>query len=496
MRYTGIYMSKFKTFLLKLKSKKFIIPAVIVLLLVAFMVVRGTRKQADTNLEVKRGDFVKSVSVSGKIVSLNEVELGFETSGTVVRVNKDVGDKVYVGETIVALDASELIASRQKAEAEVLSEQAQLAKLRSSNGDSTEVLSNRRLVVNTILDAYTKADDAIRNKVDQFYQTPRTAPRIKYTFTNYFATKDALNAGRASVEKILVAWQKEISALTVDSYKSSNLDHAFANLLAVKQFLDVVSFAANSFEISDNLSQSTVDKYRTDVATARANINEASSKLTTISDDLRSSLSEIPVAEARVQAAQAEVRSFDAQIAKTAIRAPFEGIISLQNAKMGQSVTSGEKQVALITSEYQIEAFIPEVSIAGVMLGNEAEVTLDAYPNDTFKATVSHIDPSETEKDGVSNYKIKLDLVAKDARMLPGMTVNVRIITNKKEGVISIPERSVIRESGKSYVMVIKGKEHEKREITVGERDGKGSIEVIASLDVGETIALDPTLVK
>ncbi|HYC34511.1 MAG TPA: biotin/lipoyl-binding protein, partial [Candidatus Paceibacterota bacterium] len=229
----------------KLKSKKFIIGAII-LLLVIFMISRNGGEKNNEVHEVKRGEFVKSVSVSGKVIAIESVDLAFETSGRVARVNKRVGDKVREGEVIVALNSSELQAAREKAQADVLAEEAELAKLKSTENDDTEVANDRRLVINALMDAYAKADDAIRNKVDQFFENPRTlTPEIKYSFRRYSETKDRINDARKNIEQILKEWQEDVADLSPDTYvyKQSDIDRAFNNLTVINRFLDDVSLA-------------------------------------------------------------------------------------------------------------------------------------------------------------------------------------------------------------------------------------------------------------
>lgn len=478
----------------KLKSKKFIFSAIIVLLII-FMISRNGAEKNSEVYEVKRGEFVKSVSVSGKVIAIESVELAFETSGRVARVNRKVGDKVSRGEVIVALNSSELQAAREKAQADVLAEEAELSKLISTENDDTEVANDRRLVINALMDAYAKADDAIRGKVDQFFNNPRTlTPEIKYSFRRYSETKDQINSGRKNIELMLKDWQKEVTSLTPNyEYKQSDIDKAFKNLTTINRFLDDVSLAVNSFESDDSLSEATIDKYKNDVATARTNISNSISNLTSVSEDLRSSVSQIPVQEARVKAAQADVRSLDAQIAETLITAPFSGTVSVQDAKMGESVAANVNMVSLISDHYQIEVYVPEVNITGVAVSNPVEVDLDAKPGEVdFIGRVTHVDPAETEKDGVANYKVKVSPDKLDADVRPGMTVDVRIQTGTRQDVIAIPERATIKESGKVYVDILGGKEPVRREITTGERDGRGNIEVLSGLSSGEKISLNP----
>ncbi len=356
------------------------------------------------------------------------------------------------------------------------------------------MISKKRELVNTVIESFTKADDAIRKNVDQFYDRPRTAPEIKYTFDDYFDTKKDLNDGRKNVEKILTVWEKEVTGLTPENYNDKILDSSLSHLSEVSLFLRKVSLAVNSFESSNTLSQSTIDGYKSDISSARTSISDMTSSLIDAREDYRSSLSSVSVQEAKVRSAEADVKKIDAEIADTVIRAPFSGIVTLQDGKVGKSVSANEKVVGLISETFEIETFVPEVSIPGIAIQNSASVTFDAYGDEAFEATVSHIDPGETEKDGVSSYKVKLVFTTKDARIRPGLTANVVIVTELRPNTLSIPERAVLKEDGKSYVFVQIGKETEKREVVLGDRDGMGQVEVLEHLGEFEKILLEPTL--
>ncbi len=475
----------------KVLKHKYISITVLVVIII-LLVVWGRKASTDSGAyTAKLADFTKVVSVSGKVIPVSTVDLSFETSGTVASVPKDVGATAVKGDIIAALDSSEVSASRDKAYADLLSAQAELAKLQSGSYD--QVSLDKQQVINTIIDAYTKSDDAVRNKVDQFFNDGRNlSPKIKYDFYNSSEDKYQINDDRRNVEDSLVAFDLFANSLTTDTYKNDDIKTAEGFVKTIKNFLDEVSLAVNSFILSDGLTQTMVDKYKSDVATARTNVTGALLNLASYEDKLRSSISDIPVQEAKVKAAEANVKSFDAQIAKTRIVAPFAGVVSYQDAKVGGAVSASSKVASLISTDLQIEVYVPEISIPGILVGNKATVTLDAYPDVSFDATVSHIDPAETVKDGVSNYKVNLVFTSTDPRIRSGLTGDVSIETEKRANILSIGERSLITDSGHYYVYK-KGKDdYVKTEVQIGVKDGRGNVEITSGLVPGDVIELTP----
>jgi HlyD family secretion protein len=141
-------------------------------------------------------------------------------------------------------------------------------------------------------------------------------------------------------------------------------------------------------------------------------------------------------------------------------------------------------------NNFKITANVPEVDVAKLSVGEEADVTLDAYGADVpFNAVVDLIDPAETVIQGVSTYKVTLRFVKKDERIRSGMTANIDIKTAKKEDVLYLPARSVITKDGKKYVKIPNGlTETLETEVTVGLRGSDGSIEILSGLNEGDTI--------
>jgi HlyD family secretion protein len=263
----------------------------------------------------------------------------------------------------------------------------------------------------------------------------------------------------------------------------------------VKLFLNDVSRAVNNFETNNTLSQTTIDKYKNDVALARTNINTALGVMTTGQESIRSTSSGKSVQEAKVKSFQASVDSIKTQIEKTYIRAPFSGIVSKQDAKVGEAVSGSMSLVSLISESYEIEAYIPELNISGVDVKDKARVNLDAFGTSAeFGAVVIQIDPAETVKDGVATYKVRLAFENADSRIKPGMTANIKIETGKKDNVSILPLRAIVTKGGQSFVQVKTNDEPIEKEIKIGEKDSKGNVEVISGLISEDQVLLNPTI--
>jgi RND family efflux transporter MFP subunit len=305
-------------------------------------------------------------------------------------------------------------------------------------------------------------------------------------------------------------------------------------LKTIQGFLDALNRAITE---SINLTQATLTNYkyyvntgRTNVNTAltsvnakkqaiaaqkalnQVNINTAKNILASAQDDLNlkkssATIQQIAIQEAAVNQAKANVESqvaqikyaeanvdnYKAQVAKTIIVSPIDGIVTKQGCKVGEIVSANTSVVSVISeAQFEIEANTPEADIAKVRIGDTARVTLDTYGSDVFfEAKVIKIDPAETILDGVATYKTTLQFVKEDERIMSGMTANVDVQTAKKENVIFVPQRSVLQKNG-GYVVLVEGDDNktEEKKVEIGLRGSDGNMEIISGLNENEKIII------
>lgn len=476
-----------------------------------------SNKSSHQLFTVERGAIAQKVAVSGKTKPVQAVDLGFDVSGRVVRSYVDIGSHVTTGQTLVSLDQSQAAADLLKAQADVASAQAQLDELmRGTRPEELAVsqteVANAQVSLNDaranlaakLADAYSSADDAIHNNVDQLFSNPRSNnPQFNLTVTD-IQVKNDINQGRFTIEGVLSAWR--------DGSASTSASTAQMNLTRVKSFIDSVASAVNSQSAASNLSQTTVDAYKASVSAARTNVLAAINNVTTAEEKVNNAQSALTLAQknltlkqvgnteeairsqqAKVLQNQAQVQNVQAQIAKMSIRSPLTGVVTKQDAKVGEIVTAGKNVVSVISdSDLEIESNVSEVSIGKVAVGNPVDITLDAFSGETFKGTVSYIEPAETIVDGVVNYKVTIAFAEKYPQMKSGLTTNMDIITATKADVIRVPQYALIRNADGVFVLKQSGKEWIKVPVTVGVISQDGFAEIISGVSVGDVIDMAP----
>lgn len=372
-------------------------------------------------------------------------------------------------------------------------------------------------------DAYYKADDAVNKQVDELFTDDQTVnPKLNFNTSDSEAKTDS-EWSRWSAGNELKKIKSNIDNLSSDYLKlDTALSETASSMIIIRDFLGRVSDAVNGAI----LSQTTITTYKGYVNTGRTNINTAitntnnqqqliatqkitnqnniSSAQTNVNSsqsalalaegelilkEAGSSTQQIEAQEALVKQAEANVLNIRVQLAKTILHSPIDGIVSKQDAKIGQSISASTPIISIISNKrFEVEANVAEADIAKINVGDVARITLDAYGNDIiFAAQIIAIDPAATIIEGVATYKTTLQFVEEDERIKSGMTANIDIMSDQKTGVIIIPQRAVFAKNGKKFVKLANG-EIKEVEVEAGIRGSEGNIEIVKGISEGDKI--------
>lgn len=199
---------------------------------------------------------------------------------------------------------------------------------------------------------------------------------------------------------------------------------------------------------------------------------------------------EISYYRAQLQQAQANLQAAYATLADYTLTAPTNGTITKINTEKGeQSSLTTPVLTMMAESNLQIEVDIPESDIAKIKVGDQANITLDAFGEDViFNGTITFIDPAATIIQDVVYYKVKVSFNEKNENVKPGMTANVDVKTSEKDNVLMIPARAIKEKDGKKLVQVLINGQPQDREITIGLSGDEAMTEVISGLTEGEEV--------
>ncbi len=502
------YIEKFRPFFIAHKVK--VIGGVVLLIALAWFFWGGSKKDGEEVYTVSESTITEEVAVTGRVKSIDDIKMAFEKSGRVARVFKEAGDKVYAGEVIAQLELGSPLAklNQERAKLEQLkrgsrSEEINVKKATVAEAlrDLDEEYSN---VYDVLNDALVDSDDAVRVKTSNVF-SGNSASGYKLTFPAC-DTQLEVNVGslRAKSEAEIEKWKIDLAAIS-----GLSDDETLDNILLKEQnrlyiFRDLLETTQSLLNQSCVLGDSSLSTHRTNVSTARNNLASAILSISEKISDIKKSKAALLVAESNlnlllagsdpedIKVQEAVVLDAEAELAKYRLVSPINGIVSKQDATIGEIAYADSELVSLISdSGFEIEIDVPELDIPRIKKENSARVTLDAYGEGVFfAAVVSSVDPAETIIENVPKYQVTLLFTDKDERIKSGLTANVYIITNTRNNALSVPSRAVLSKAGKKYIIVKAGNSTEEREVILGIRGNKGEVEVVSGLSAGEIIII------
>ena len=192
-------------------------------------------------------------------------------------------------------------------------------------------------------------------------------------------------------------------------------------------------------------------------------------------------------AVSRLEVARANTALAQARLDRTRIRAPFDGIVGIRKVNVGDYVRDGD---ALINIEdiavLKLDFRLPELYLPRLKPGQKLEVTSDVVPGVVFPAEVEAIDPL-VDADGRA-VLLRARLANDEGRLRPGVFARVRLIVDRRDNVMLIPEAALIPVPGQTqYVFrVVDGVAHQVG-IRIGMRRA-AEIEVVEGLHPGDLV--------
>lgn len=168
-----------------------------------------------------------------------------------------------------------------------------------------------------------------------------------------------------------------------------------------------------------------------------------------------SSLASVMVVEAQIKNAQATVAQREAAYAqaridltRTKITSPVSGIVIKRAIEKGQTVAASLQSPELFViaqnlRDMQVDASIDESDVGRIKTGQRATFTVDAFPGQTFDGEVRQVRKAAQSVANVVTYVAVVGFSNTDGRLLPGMTANVRVVTDLRENVLKIPNTAL-----------------------------------------------------
>ena len=197
--------------------------------------------------------------------------------------------------------------------------------------------------------------------------------------------------------------------------------------------------------------------------------------------------------EAELSRARASLRNAQVKLSYAEIRAPLSGVVGSVSTREGETVAAGLSAPTFVTivdlERLQLDAYVDEVDIGRVKVGQKGFFSVDAFPDREFHGRVTAIYPQAVIQDNVVTYDCIIRIDTPYTGLLrPQMTANVTIMVENRENVLVLPVGAVKRRDGKRVVWR-KGERLEEVLVTTGWQDD-ARVEILSGLSEGDEILL------
>lgn len=192
------------------------------------------------------------------------------------------------------------------------------------------------------------------------------------------------------------------------------------------------------------------------------------------------------------------------------ITSPIDGIVLSKEVEEGQTVAAAMETPTLFIiaqdlTDMQVIADVDEADIGGVKEGQRVTFTVDAFPDDLFEGKVTQVRQEATEESNVVTYEVVTSAPNDDLKLKPGLTANVAIFTNERDGVLAVPSKalrfapnenllaegeSITDCEGKDKVWMREGSNFKAVPVKIGITNGTYT-EIISGLKEGDAVLTD-----
>jgi HlyD family secretion protein len=331
---------------------------------------------------VEHGDINVAISATGNPNAVVTVQVGSQVSGIIQALFADFNTKVTRGQLIARIDPAPFQAKVDQAQANVDAARAAAA--------------NSQAVVQQALAGIQAANSAL------------AAARANVVKSQAIADDAKIKVDRRVIMVKQGADSKEDLESAQTTYKSAVADH---NALVAQQ---------HAVEDSVNV--------------ARAQLNVANSLLT--------------ANQAQVKQFTAALQSTQIDLDHTKITAPVDGVVVSRNVDVGQTVAASLAAPTLFLiaqdlTKMQVDTNVSEADVGRVRVNQPATFTVDAYPGQVFRGTVTSIRKAPINVANVITYDAVIGVANPDLRLFPGMTANVKILVDQRLNVLRIPNAAL-----------------------------------------------------
>jgi RND family efflux transporter MFP subunit len=263
----------------------------------------------------------------------------------------------------------------------------------------------------------------------------------------------------------------------------------------------VVEWAKSELERTQELARKELVAAR-DVDSARNGYNVAAAQLATAQAARSQHPDQVRQAEAQLEADRAALRVADAEVTRreaslgivtkrlgdTTVRSPMNGVVAKRHMNAGEYVKENTALFTVVALDpLKYTGTVPERYAPELKIGQRIELSVEAYPGQSFAGQVTRISPAVE----VQTRSLALEgrVPNPDGRLRPGFFAKGLVMTRKESSVAFVPAEAVLYFVGISKVFVVGDGKVQERQVKAGNRQGT-LVEILEGVKPGETVAI------
>ena len=194
-------------------------------------------------------------------------------------------------------------------------------------------------------------------------------------------------------------------------------------------------------------------------------------------------------ARSRVEAAHAELGVAERALRDANVRAPFAGWIARRDVSRGEYVRTGQPLFELVALDpIEVEFSVAERDSARVAVGQQVDVQVAPYPEESFRGQVTVISPTLDPK--TRTLRIKAQIANADGRLRPGLFARADLGIARREGALLVPEEAVLQRADGEVVFVVTADDKARRVVVKTGLQREGKVEIVQGVGAEDQVVV------
>ena len=436
----------------------------------------------------KKGELQVTVYGSGSLDPASTKDVYNEAEGTVESINVEVGDTVKAGDTLLKLSSTDLETEISTLQADLFTAQVTLSEVRDS-GTDYYVYAPSAGTVKLIDDVEEDDDISVIMKTTGYLCIISRDDKMKVEF-------DPLSDGTFTVGDKVSVW--------IDNAEVEGVVDQVDGLGGRIS----VTVADDDYDIGTAALVTTLQGEKIGEGVLEVNmpvpVTSIGGTIDTVyyeDNDSVASGAKLFYVTGRIPSAELQEALYTYDEARTAldnaltdqenltIKAPIDGVITAVNASVGQYLEKASSTSAAVSmqsdSQFNVVASVDELDIPKIQVGQEVNVEIDAFPNQTFTGKVTKISGVGTVSGGVATYTVTVALDGAQG-LMDGMTASINIVTTDIQDALLVPVEAVSTSNNQNYVTLASG---QTSNVTIGASNDE-YVQILTGVEEGDQVQI------